>query len=84
MVAPTASPLALLVPAAVACVEGAWEAPGCLAASSSARSLSTCIAPTMKLCQISAGKVPPSTGPPSYSVSIGTRLLGKPTHTATV
>ena len=30
----------------------------------------------MKAFQISAGKVPPATGPPLYSVSIGRRLLG--------
>jgi len=38
----------------------------------------------MKSCQISAGKVPPSTGPSSKSLVIGMSLLGKPTHTATV
>ena len=38
----------------------------------------------MKSCQISAGKVPPSTGVPSKSVLIEISLLGKPTHTATV
>jgi hypothetical protein len=46
------------------------------AAASLARSFSTCIAEVMKLCQISAGNVPPNTGPPSKSVVIGTRLLG--------
>ena len=30
----------------------------------------------MKSCQINAGKVPPSTAPPSKSVAIGTKLLG--------
>jgi hypothetical protein len=30
----------------------------------------------MKACQIIAGKVPPSTGPPLNSVVIGTSLLG--------
>jgi hypothetical protein len=49
-----------------------------------ARSFSICRAETMKLCQINAGKVPPNTGPPSNSLVIGTRLFGKPTHTATV
>lgn len=47
---------------------------GCAACSD--RAFSTCSAETMKLCQISAGKVPPSTGPPLKSVVIGTRLFG--------
>lgn len=40
------------------------------------RSCPTWIADSMKLCQIKAGKVPPSTGVPPKSVVIGTRLLG--------
>ena len=43
-----------------------------------------CSAWTMKSCQMLAGKVPPSTGPPLYSVVIGISLFGKPTHTAVV
>ena len=39
---------------------------------------------SMKSCQISAGKVPPATGSPRYSVSIGFAPSGYPTHTATV
>jgi hypothetical protein len=35
-----------------------------------------CSACSMKLCQMIAGKVPPSTGPPLYRVVIGTSLLG--------
>ena len=38
----------------------------------------------MKSCQMAAGKVPPSTGPPLYRLVIGTSLLGKPTQTAVV
>ena len=38
----------------------------------------------MKACQMTAGKVPPSTGPPLYRVVIGTVPCGKPTQTATV
>jgi hypothetical protein len=38
----------------------------------------------MKACQMTAGKVPPSTGPPLNSVVIGISLLGYPTHTAVV
>jgi hypothetical protein len=37
----------------------------------------------MKVFQISAGKVPPATGSPSYSVIIGTSFVGYPTQTAT-
>ncbi len=47
---------------------------GCAACS--ARSFSIPSAETMKSCQISAGNVPPSTGPPSNWVVIGTRLFG--------
>ena len=46
------------------------------AAGASARDLSIVRAEVMKSCQISAGKVPPRTGPPSKSVSIGISLLG--------
>jgi hypothetical protein len=38
----------------------------------------------MNACQMMAGQVPPSTGPPSYCVVIGTSLSGYPTHTAVV
>src|ERR1700684_612351 len=41
-----------------------------------ARLFSTWMAESMKLCQMSAGKVPPSTGLPPKSVVIGTRLFG--------
>lgn len=41
-----------------------------------ARLFSTWSAESMKLCQMSAGKVPPSTGEPLKSVVIGTRLSG--------
>ncbi len=37
-----------------------------------------------KSCQMSAGKVPPSTGWPFHRVDIDTSLSGTPTHTATV
>ena len=37
---------------------------------------SSCLAETMKLCQINAGNVPPSTGPPSNWVVIGISLFG--------
>jgi hypothetical protein len=42
----------------------------------SERYCSICSAEVMKSCQISAGKVPPSTGPPSKSLVIGISLLG--------
>lgn len=42
----------------------------------SARALSMCRAEVMKSCQINAGKVPPSTGPPLNWVVIGTRPFG--------
>ena len=47
-----------------------------VAAAFSARVLSIVSAEVMKLCQISAGKVPPSTGPPLNEVVIGTRPSG--------
>ena len=47
-----------------------------VAAACSARVLSMCRAEIMKSCQISAGNVPPSTGPPSNWVVIGTRPFG--------
>jgi hypothetical protein len=42
----------------------------------SARALSTFIAAVMKSCQIRAGNVPPSTGPPLKAFVIGTSLFG--------
>jgi hypothetical protein len=38
----------------------------------------------MKLCQMIAGYVPPSTGAPLYIDAIETSFVGNPTHTATV
>ena len=46
------------------------------AAASSLRVLSMLSAEIMKSCQISAGNVPPSTGPPSKSFVIGISLFG--------
>ena len=37
----------------------------------------------MNVCQMSAGNVPPATGCPWYSVSIGFSVRGYPTQTAT-
>jgi DNA-3-methyladenine glycosylase len=50
------------------------EVPG--AAPCSARALSMASAEVMNWCQISAGKVPPSTGVPLKSVVIGTSFVG--------
>ena len=49
-----------------------------------ARAARILFAVTMKSCQISAGKVPPATGSPWYSVCIGFAPSGYPTQTATV
>jgi len=57
-------------------VEPALEELARLLAACSARTLSICIEAVMKSCQISAGNVPPSTGPPLKALVIGTRLLG--------
>jgi hypothetical protein len=52
--------------------------------SAAASSALICIADSVYVRQISAGNVPPVTGVPWNSVSIGVSRLGKPTHTAVV
>ena len=49
----------------------------------SGASLSCLSAAVMNACQICVGKVPPATGSPLNSVSIGFSLSGYPTQTAT-
>jgi hypothetical protein len=57
-------------------VPAPFSEPSPLSAACSARVLSIWVAEVMKSCQINAGNVPPSTGPPLKSLVIGTSLFG--------